>query len=37
MEEPAFYYYYNQALNNVNIADRKRVLNLGVNRGDELR
>ncbi len=35
MEEPAFYYYYDQALDNVNIADRKRVLNLGVNRGDE--
>ncbi len=35
MEEPAFYYYYLQALKNVNIAQRKRVLNLGVNRGDE--
>ena len=35
MEEPAFYYYYDQALDNVNIADRSRVLNLGVNRGDE--
>ena len=35
MEEPAFFYYYDQALDNVNISDRKRVLNLGVNRGDE--
>jgi hypothetical protein len=35
MEEPAFFYYYDQALNNVNIEERKRVLNLGVNRGDE--
>jgi len=35
MEEPAFFYYYSQALDNVNIAERKRVLNLGVNRGDE--
>ena len=35
MEEPAFFYYYNQALNNVNLAQRKRILNLGVNRADE--
>ena len=35
MEEPAFYYYYNQALDNVKIATRKEVLNLGINRGDE--
>ena len=35
MEEPAFYYYYLQALENVKISKRKRVLNLGVNRGDE--
>lgn len=35
MEEPAFYYYYLQALENVNISKRKCVLNLGVNRGDE--
>ncbi len=35
MEEPAFFYYYDQALDNVNIAKRKCVLNLGVNRGDE--
>jgi len=35
MEEPSFLYYYKQALDNVNIEERKRVLNLGVNRGDE--
>ena len=35
MEEPAFLYYYDQALNNVNIKMKKRILNLGVNRGDE--
>ncbi len=35
MEEPSFLYYYTQALDNVNIEQRKRVLNLGVNRGDE--
>jgi hypothetical protein len=35
MEEPAFLYYYQQALSNVNIEDRTRILNLGVNRGDE--
>ncbi len=35
MEEPAFLYYYNQALTNVNIEERTRILNLGVNRGDE--
>jgi len=35
MEEPAFLYYYQQALSNVNIENRTRVLNLGVNRGDE--
>ena len=35
MEEPAFFYYYNQALDNVNLAQRKRILNLGVNRADE--
>lgn len=35
MEEPAFYYYYQQALQNIKISQRKRVLNLGVNRGDE--
>lgn len=35
MEEPAFLYYYEQALYNVSIEKRKRVLDLGINRGDE--
>jgi hypothetical protein len=35
MEEPAFLYYYDQALTNVNIEERTRILNLGINRGDE--
>jgi len=35
MEEPAFLYYYTQALDNVNVAQRTEILNLGVNRGDE--
>ena len=35
MEEPAFLYYYLEALNNVQTEKRKRILNLGVNRGDE--
>ena len=35
MEEPAFLYYYNQALTNVKIEERTRILNLGINRGDE--
>jgi hypothetical protein len=35
MEEPAFFYYYNQALDNVKVENKKRILNLGVNRGDE--
>lgn len=35
MEEPAFLYYYLQALNNVKLVQKKRVLNLGINRGDE--
>ncbi|RRS30323.1 MAG: methyltransferase [Epsilonproteobacteria bacterium (ex Lamellibrachia satsuma)] len=35
MEEPAFLYYYQQALENVKVGDRKQILNLGVNRGDE--
>ncbi len=35
MEEPAFLYYYDQALTNVNIEKRTRILNLGINRGDE--
>jgi len=35
MEEPAFFFYYVQALKNVYIEKRKRVLNLGINRADE--
>ena len=35
MEEPAFLYYYQQALYNVSLEKKRRVLNLGVNRGDE--
>jgi len=35
MEEPAFFYYYLQALKNVKVKKRKRILDLGVNRGDE--
>jgi hypothetical protein len=35
MEEPAFYYYYNQALDNVNIENKTHILNLGINRADE--
>ncbi|NOR55439.1 MAG: methyltransferase domain-containing protein [Sulfurovum sp.] len=35
MEEPAFLYYYLQALDNVKVENRTRILNLGVNRGDE--
>ena len=35
MEEPAFLYYYLQALNNVKIEQRKKILNLGINRADE--
>jgi 2-polyprenyl-3-methyl-5-hydroxy-6-metoxy-1,4-benzoquinol methylase len=35
MEEPAFLYYYTQALQNVKVAQRTKILNLGVNRGDE--
>lgn len=34
-EEPAFLYPYKNALKNVKIQDRKRVLDLGVNSGDE--
>ncbi|KYJ85713.1 class I SAM-dependent methyltransferase [Sulfurovum riftiae] len=37
MEEPAFFYYYNQALDNVKLSKRKRILDLGVNRGDEFK
>jgi len=35
MEEAGFFYYYDQALNNVNIKKRDSILNLGINRGDE--
>jgi len=35
MEEPAFLYYYTQALKNVKLSERTRVLNLGINTGDE--
>ncbi len=35
MEEPAFIYYYQQALKNVTLEKRRRILDLGVNRGDE--
>ncbi|MFT7859662.1 MAG: methyltransferase domain-containing protein [Sulfurimonas sp.] len=34
-EATAFIYHYSQALKNVKVAQRKRVLNLGVNKGDE--
>lgn len=34
-EEAAFIYYYLQALQNTLVHKRKRILNLGVNRGDE--
>lgn len=34
-EEPAFIHYYLQALQNVNVTKRTRILNLGVNSGDE--
>jgi hypothetical protein len=37
MEEPAFYYYYDQALENVNIENRTSILNLGINRADEFK
>ncbi len=35
MEEPSFFHYYTQALENVHVETKKRVLNLGINRGDE--
>jgi len=35
MEEPAFLYYYAQALKNVKLSQRASVLNLGINTGDE--
>jgi len=34
-EEASFLYYYTQALKNVNLEQRKTILNLGVNNGDE--
>jgi len=34
-EEPAFLEYYLRALKNVNICTKKRILNLGINSGDE--
>jgi hypothetical protein len=34
-EEPSFLYYYTQALKNVNLNKRHRILNLGINSGDE--
>ena len=34
-EEPSFLHYFKQALKNVNISKRIRILNLGVNSGDE--
>jgi hypothetical protein len=35
MEEPAFFYYYNQALDNAKLENKTRILNLGINRADE--
>lgn len=35
MEEPAFLYYYSQALENAKLSQRTRILNLGINTGDE--
>lgn len=35
MQEPSFLHYYKQALKNVNVDKRVRILNLGVNSGDE--
>jgi len=35
MEEPAFLYYYTQALNNAKLTQRTAILNLGINTGDE--
>ena len=35
MEEPAFFYYYNQALDNVKVENKTHILNLGINTGDE--
>ena len=33
--EASFIYYYLQALKNVDISNKKRIINLGINRGDE--
>ncbi len=35
MEEPAFLYYYTQALRNATLNKKTRILNLGINTGDE--
>lgn len=35
MQEPSFVFYYKQAIRNANINKRFRILNLGVNSGDE--
>jgi len=35
MEEPAFLYYYKQALENVKLSTRTSILNLGINTADE--
>ncbi len=35
MQEPAFLHYYTQALQNIHVEKRTRILNLGVNSGDE--
>lgn len=35
MEEPAFLYYYTQALKNAKLSERSHILNLGINTGDE--
>jgi hypothetical protein len=37
MEEPAFLYYYSQALQNAKLNQRTRILNLGINTGDEFK
>lgn len=35
MEEPTFLYYYSQALQNARLSQRRSILNLGINTGDE--
>jgi hypothetical protein len=37
MEEPAFLYYYQQALQNAKVSEKNRILSLGINTGDEFR